>query len=142
MNGIVKMETARAMSMRAVAYAIALGVALLATACGGDTAPTGNASQYPTGIASDIEKQLKYDARVQDFKANGDTLIVTVNDAWMSSPPGMRARALGQWYSLWQPSHGAGSKIVVEHQGNEVETWTAEKGYQPASKEKEESDAG
>jgi hypothetical protein len=40
---------------------------------------------------------------------------------------------------LWQPSHGAGSKIIVEHEGTEVDSWTAEKGYQPVSKEKRES---
>jgi len=91
---------------------------------------------YPAGISEDIEQQLKYDARVDSFEPDGEDLIVNVNDTWLHSPPGMRERALGQWYSLWQPAHGSASKIVVRFDGSEVERWTAEKGYQP-EREKE-----
>ena len=138
MIDIGKTETARPSWWRVRAYAIFLCVALLATACGGDSTATNTGPQYPTGIGSDIEKQLKYDARVVDFNPNGDTLIVNVNESWMSSPPGIRARALGQWFSLWQSSHGASSKILVKHDGKDVDTWTADKGYQPVSAEKKE----
>ena len=48
----------------------------------------------------------------------------------------MRERALGSWYSKWQPAHKASSKIIVKFEGNEVESWTADKGYQPANTEK------
>lgn len=134
MNGTGKIQSGHATWLRASAYVIAFGILLLATACGGDATPTNTSSQYPVGIGSDIEKQLKYDARVVDFNPNGNTLIVNVNDSWISSPPGMRARALGQWYSLWQQAHGTGSKIIVKYEGNDVDFWTAEKGYQPAAK--------
>ena len=140
MTGRSKRKNSSAFSLRALMWVITMSAAMLAVACGGDTTPTNNSSQYPTGIGGDIEKQLKYDARVQDFNPNGNTLIINVNDSWVSSPPGMRARALGQWYTLWQQSHGAGSKIIVKHDGNDVDTWTAEKGYQPV--EKKESDEG
>lgn len=127
--------------LRLLSSVIILGIALLAVACGGGHTATSTSPQYPTGVGNDIEKQLKYDARVQDYQPDGNTLVVNVNDSWMSSPPGMRQRALGQWYSLWQAAHGNSSKIVVKHQGTEVDTWTAEKGYQPAGTEKKTSES-
>ena len=54
----------------------------------------------------------------------------------------MRERALGQWYSLWQGTHSKTSKILVKFDGNEVERWTAEKGYQPASKDDKAASEG
>ena len=113
-----------------------LGVSAGAFGCGSDAPQSGSATKYPTGISEDIEQQLKYDARVEGFEADGEDLIVNVNDSWLQSPPGMRERALGHWYSMWQPAHKQTSKIVVKHDGNEVESWTAEKGYQPANAEK------
>ena len=139
MNRKWKEESGSESRLRLLGSVIIFSIALLALACGGDHTQTNTSPQYPTGIGNDIEKQLKYDARVQDFQPDGNTLIVNVNDSWMSSPPGMRQRALGQWYSLWQAAHGNSSKIVVKHQGTEVDTWTAEKGYQPAGMEKKET---
>ena len=112
---------------------------LFAFGCGSDSTQPDNTPKYPTGISDDIEQQLKYDARVDNFEADGDNLTVNVNDGWMHSPAGMRERTLGQWYSMWQSSHKA-SKIVVKFQGNDVETFTADKGYQPVSAEKKESE--
>ena len=119
-----------------------VGAILLFYGCGGSQTQTGNTAKYPAGISDDIEQQLKYDARVDTFEPDGQTLVINVNDTWLHSPPGMRERALGQWYSLWQPSHGNGSKIVVKHDGEEIESWTADKGYQPATKAKEGASEG
>jgi hypothetical protein len=119
---------------------LVLFAALLACGCGSDSHQTGAAQTYPVGISEDIEQQLKYDARVDTFDPEGEDLIVNVNDTWLHSPPGMRERALGHWYSLWKPSHSSASKIVIKFDGNEVESWSAEKGYQPAAKEKPASE--
>ena len=142
MKGMGKTGFASASWLRLYVSVMAFSVMLLSSACGGDTAPQSSASQYPSGIGNDIYKQLKYDARVEDYEESGNTLVVNVNDSWASSPPGIRARSLGQWYSLWQASHGTGSKIVVKHEGNEIDSWNAEKGYQPASDEKKNSSEG
>lgn len=122
--------------------AIVLGSMLFAYGCGSESHRTGTATKYPAGISEDIEQQLKYDARVDSFEPEGEDLVVNVNDIWLHSPPGMRERALGQWYSLWRPAHSAASKIVVKFDGNEVERWTAEKGYQPAIKENKNAAEG
>ena len=113
-----------------------LGSMLLALGCGSDAHHTISAEKYPAGISEDVEQQLKYDARVDSFSPEGDDLIVNVNDSWMHSPPGIRERALGHWFSLWKPSQNTASKIIVKFDGNEVERWTGEKGYEPASTEK------
>ena len=109
--------------------------ALLTWGCGSDSHQTGTAPTYPTGISEDIEQQLKYDARVDSFNPEGEDLVVNVNDTWLHSPPGIRERALGHWYSLWQPAHSAASKIVIKFDGDEIERWSADKGYQPVTKE-------
>ncbi len=122
--------------------AILLGSMLFAYGCGSDSSQTSTVAKYPAGISEDIEQQLKYDARVDGFEPDGEDLVVNVNVSWMHSPPGMRERALGQWYSLWQPAHSAASKIIVKFEGKEVERWTAEKGYQPATEENKGSAEG
>jgi hypothetical protein len=143
MNGTGKKETAFLARLRVSAWAIALCALISAYGCGGDDSATNTARQYPTGISDDIYKQLKYDARVQDYKEEGGTLVVNVNDSWMQSPPGMRERALGQWYGLWQNAHGKQGdlKIVVQHEGNDLDSWSGEKGYQPAGNKKKSSEA-
>jgi hypothetical protein len=112
--------------------AIVAASLLVASGCGSEEQHSSTTTKYPAGISEDIEQQLKYDARVDSFEPDGNDLIVNVNDSWRHSPPGLRERALGQWYSLWQPAHGAASKILVKYEGNEIERWTAERGYQPA----------
>ncbi|HVG21504.1 MAG TPA: hypothetical protein VNI02_20870 [Blastocatellia bacterium] len=143
MTGIGKKENASLAKLRPLIWACALGAMLFSLACGGDDTPINNASQYPTGISDDIYKQLKYDARVQDYEEQGNTLVVNVNDSWMSSPPGMRERALGQWYILWQNAHGKQDdlKIVVQHEGNALDSWSVDKGYQPAQTKKKGGEA-
>jgi hypothetical protein len=122
--------------------ALALGLVLFTFGCGSDSHKTSTGEKYPAGISEDIEQQLKYDARVDGFEPEGEDLIVNVNDSWLHSPPGIRERALGHWFSLWQPAHSPTSKIVVKFEGTEVERWTAEKGYQPATKEDKDSSEG
>jgi hypothetical protein len=138
MNGLGKKENATVAKLRPLIWAFALGAMLFATACGGDDTHSNNARLYPTGVSDDIYKQLKYDARVQDYEEQGNTLVVNVNESWMSSPPGMRERALGQWYGLWQTAHGNQDdlKIVVQHEGNALDSWSGEKGYQPVEDKK------
>lgn len=128
--------------IRKALSAFTLGALLIGYGCGSDAHQTGTSEKYPAGISEDIEQQLKYDARVDSFQPEGEDLVVNVNDAWLQSPPGIRERALGQWYSLWRPAHSAASSIVVKFDGNEVERWSAEKGYQPATKEAREASAG
>jgi hypothetical protein len=143
MIGTGKNESACIARLRPLIWVLAIACMLFACACGGNDTSTNNARQYPTGISDDIYKQLKYDARVQDYEEKGNTLVVNVNDSWMSSPPGMRERALGQWYGLWQNAHGNQDdlKIEVRHEGNTLDSWSGEKGYQPAGNKKKDSEA-
>jgi len=131
-----------AATKRRAAWMFLLAAVVFAFGCGGDSQQTGSAAKYPTGISEDIVQQLKYDARVDSFDPDGEDLVVNVNDTWLHSPPGIRERALGQWYSLWRPAHSSASKIVVKYEGDEVESWTAEKGYQPVTKEKKKASEG
>jgi outer membrane biogenesis lipoprotein LolB len=124
------------------AAALVLTLALLLLCgCGGGATEPASSTKYPTGISEDIEKQLKYDARVQDFAVadDGKTLEVNVNEAWTTQPQGMQERALGSWYALWHADHKDGS-VVVKSGGEEVASWTGE-GYRPASKEKKSDTA-
>jgi len=114
---------------RRVLWIFALGATLFAYGCGSNSDQTSNTAKYPTGISEDIEQQLKYDARVESFEADGETLIVNVNDQWLNSPPGMQERSVGQWYSMWHSNHNGG--VIVQHDGNKVASWTAESGYKP-----------
>jgi len=118
----------------------ALAAVLLTYGCSSETTPAASATHYPSGVSEDIEKQLKYDARVESFDSDGDTLIVNVNEHWASSPPGMQERAVGSWYTMWQPDHKAG-KVIVKFEGENVASWTADKGFQPEHQTKEKEGA-
>src|SRR5262245_14810570 len=122
---------------RSIWFLAALSLAIASGACGGGPADSTNAAKYPTGISDDIDQQLKYDARVQDSRQDGDKLVITVNEAWVSQPQGMQERALGHWFSVWKAAHGASSRIVVEYGGEEISSYTADKGFQPVMKKKE-----
>jgi hypothetical protein len=125
--GITRIRSSR---LRVVLLAIALGSMLFLNGCGSDVTPTGSsAKEYPAGVSEDVEKQLKYDARVDSFEPDGENLIVDVNDAWVNSPQGMQERAVGQWYSLWHAGHSG--DVIVKHNGNAIASWSA-KGYKPA----------
>jgi hypothetical protein len=112
-------------------------VAMLgAIGCGGEHKLAANAPEYPAGSVSqeEIERQLRYDARVQDFEVSGDKLIVNVNQEWVASPPGLQQRAVGQWFGMWQAAQSKkGVEVVVRHDGKDVATWSGEKGYKQAA---------
>lgn len=115
-------------------------VMLFVFGCGGDSTTATNTSNYPVGISENVEQQLKYDSRVDSFDTGqGDSLIVNVNESWVSSPPGMQERSLGQWYSLWHSDHSGG--VVVLYQGNKIASWTSTDGYKPEPKSKGERPA-
>ncbi|HTG17197.1 MAG TPA: hypothetical protein VK747_18240 [Blastocatellia bacterium] len=128
--GITRVRSPR---LRMVLLAIALGSMFFVHGCGSDATSAGSsAKEYPAGVSEDVEKQLKYDARVESFEPDGEdgeNLVVNVNDSWASSPQGMQERAVGQWYSLWHAQH-SGGKVIVKHNGNPVASWSA-KGYKP-----------
>jgi hypothetical protein len=116
---------------------------LLMAACSSQMETGGPAAQFPEGSVTneDVENLLKFDARVQDFEMDGNKLIVNVNQAWVSSPPGIQERAMGRWYGYWQAAHGGnanklqkGVDVVARFDGKEIAHWTAD-GYKAPSKE-------
>lgn len=122
----------------------------LAAACGGEHMPTTQTTMYPAGSVSDqeLEKTLKFDARVQSHEFDGNKLVVEVNQSWISSPPGLQQRAAGEWYNMWQSARKGenaqvkGLEVLVRYEGDDVAKWTDEKGYQPIEMKKanDESD--
>ena len=127
--GITRVRSSR---LRVVLLGIALGSMWFVNGCGSAATPTdSSAREYPAGVSEDVEKQLKYDARVDSFEPDGEdgeNLVVNVNDSWASSPQGMQERAVGLWYSLWHAQHSG--DVIVKHNGNLVASWSA-KGYKP-----------
>jgi hypothetical protein len=118
--------------VRLAIWMVLMAATLFAFGCGSDSQHSGSAAKYSTGISENVEKQLKYDARVDSYDTSGDTLTVNVNDAWLNSPPGMQERSVGQWYTLWHSSHSGG--VVVQHDGNKVASWTDDGGYKPETR--------
>jgi hypothetical protein len=126
------MDTTTVRKAHALILVIVAAAMLAATGCGGDHRPAGNAPQYEAGSVSqeEIERQLKYDARVQDYEVSGDKLIVNVNQEWMSSPPGLQERAVGQWFGMWQTAQSKKEvEVIVRHDGNDIARWTGQNGY-------------
>ena len=119
---------------RPALWATSLVALLLTFGCASDSHETGSATNYPSGISEDIEQQLKYDARVDSFETSDENLTVNVNDAWLSSPPGMQERSVGQWYSMWHPNHRGG--VIVQHDGNKIASWTSDSGFKPERQSK------
>jgi hypothetical protein len=120
--------------LRPVLWATSLVALLLTFGCASDSHQMGGTTNYPSGISEDIDQQLKYDARVESFDTSGEHLIVNVNDGWLSSPPGMQERSVGQWYSMWHSNHGGG--VIVQHDGNKIAGWTSDGGFKPETKAK------
>ncbi len=115
----------------------ALIALILMTACGGHPEAGGPRAQFPEGSVTneDVEKLLKFDARVQDSRVEGNKLIVNVNQSWTSSPPGIQERAMGRWYGYWQAANGGsadkpqkGFDVVAEFNGKQIAQWTSD-GY-------------
>ena len=105
-----------------------LTVSMFAAACGSDEPAKAAAKPFSEALTSDdVERDLKFDARVADFDTDGDTLTVDVNEHWMSSPAGMQQTALKRWFTRWQAAREAesgkapkGAEIVVRYDGNEI----------------------
>jgi hypothetical protein len=107
-------------------------IMLASIGCGGEHKNMGSAPHYEAGSVSqeEIERQLKHDARVQDFEVSGDKLIVNVNQAWIASPPGLQQRAAGQWFGMWQAAQNKKSvEVLIRHEGNDIARWNGETGY-------------
>lgn len=124
-----------------LAALIAASVSL--SACGGDSKHMEQTYKYPAGsiTSEDIDRQLKYDARVEDYDDSDDKkLVINVHQSWVASPPGMKQRSLNQWYSMWQSAHGdaKGLEVVVQHEGTPVAKWTAAHGYELIEQKKSE----
>jgi hypothetical protein len=131
-------------ALGSLAWMMMIATLLLSAACGGE-APKVTQQQYPS-LNEEIAKQLKYDARVEDYEEEGDKLIVNVNDSWLSSPPGMQERSVGQWFILWRTSLGNAEgtprdsiQVVVRHDGNDLAKWTGKDGYQMLARPKARS---
>jgi len=117
--------------LRCALWSVTLLSMLIACGCSNDAHESGSAVTYPTGISGDIEQQLKYDARVEGFDPGDADLTVNVNDSWLSSPPGMQERSVGQWYSLWHANHSGG--VIIKHGDNKIASWTSA-GFKPEPK--------
>ena len=112
-----------------------IAASVLLYACGGHSKHVEQTHKYPAGsvTSEDLGRQLKYDARVEDYDDSDDKkLIINVHQSWVASPPGMKQRSLNQWYSMWQAAHGdaKGLEVVVQHEGTPVAKWTAAGGYE------------
>jgi hypothetical protein len=123
--------------IRAVLSLLICALILFAFACGGDEAPRRASIDYATSYKN-IDDELKGDSRVESFETDGGTLVVNVNNWWVSSGHGLREQALGKWYKLWSSANNGGSvRVLVKHEGDDVASWTGDKGYQPVAKPKE-----
>ena len=101
----------RALARKRAVYAILVGVVLFAAACGGGAENAKTRTSAGSVTAEDVERDLKFDARVSDFETDGDKLVVNVNEHWMSSPAGMQQTAAKRWLARWQAAKaGDGGK--------------------------------
>ena len=125
----------KAIRLNRMFLAAVIAVSIFLYACGGHSKHVAETHKYPAGsvTSEDLDRQLKYDARVEDYDDSDDKkLIVNVHQSWIASPPGMKERSLNQWYSLWQAVRGEnkGLEVIVQHEGTPVAKWTAAGGYE------------
>jgi hypothetical protein len=134
---------------RSSLWILGIALILLAAGCGGSHSTSTQATVYPAGSKTDedIDRELKFDARVEDYQADGSKLVVNVNSSFASSPPGIQQRAVAHWYGLWQAARTPenskpqkGLEVVVRHDGADFAKWTGEEGYKPVVRAKAESD--
>ncbi len=128
---------------------LAFGLLLSSVGCGVHSMAGSPVAQFPDGAvtSSDVEKLLKYDARVKDFSMNGNKLVVEVNSSWMTSPPGIQERVTGQWYGQWQAANGGTAKspkkdvsVLITNEGADIAQWTTD-GFKPVAKIKAQEEA-
>lgn len=144
MMDTLEMNSTRSKAMMRTAASMVLVAALIiGSGCGSHNMMGSSSAQFPTDSVSngDVEKLLKFDARVEDYQIDGSKLMVDVNSSWMDSPPGIQARALGHWYGMWQVANGGsanqqkkGVSVVVRHDGKDIAEWTPENGYRPTAR--------
>ena len=124
-------------------------ILLMAGCSASDSQSNGHVGLYSPGSKTDedVDKELKFDARVENYSAEGDKLVVNVNASFASAPPGIQQRALGHWYSLWQaartPQNSKPQKdleVVVRFEGNELAKWTRDEGFKPVQRAKAKGD--
>ncbi|HUK90265.1 MAG TPA: hypothetical protein VLZ81_07680 [Blastocatellia bacterium] len=138
---IILRNTPQARRGRA-ATSLALGLILVCCLGGascGTTPETATHSVIPPANISnqDVEKTLKYDSRVQDFDADGNKLVVNVNQQFVQSPTGIQQRALDGWFVQWKAEHAgsdgkapAGTAVEVKFDGNLISRATDDKGIE------------
>jgi hypothetical protein len=157
MNPRLRRSLARLAPIAAPSLWISVITAILLMAgCAAESQSNGHVGLYAPGSKTDedVDRELKFDARVQSYTAEGDKLVVNVNESFASAPPGIQQRALGHWYSLWQaartPQNSKPQKdleVVVRFEGNELAKWTRDEGFKPVQRAKakgedeDESDA-
>ncbi|HKY05465.1 MAG TPA: hypothetical protein VJQ56_11275 [Blastocatellia bacterium] len=144
-----KSDSSRVRATRnTIGFILMIAAIVTAAACGGGSHPNVSTSQFPGGTADaeQLERMLKFDARVNDYELSGDRLVVNVNQDFMTSPPGIKERAAGQWFNMLTSSRGkdrANSlQVVVRHEGEDVARWTADAGYEPLGKMKSMNASG
>lgn len=143
MNTLELNSTRSKFIVRTIASFVLVAALMIISGCGGHSIVGSSSAQFPAGSVSneDVEKLLKFDARVDSFQMDGNKLMVDVNSSWASSPPGIQARSIGHWYGMWQAANGGsadkqqkGVSVVVNHDGKAIAEWTPENGYRPAAK--------
>ena len=137
-----------ASALKCAAFVTLVGALLVAASCGGEDAAS--ATTKPSGVsvsAEDVERDLKFDARVSDFETVGNKLVVHVNEHWMSSPAGMQQTTVKRWLARWQASKAGDNgkppkdaKVEVRYDGDPILIATADGGVEVIAKAK--SDEG
>ena len=130
-------ETFSTLSTRKAALLLIVLISLAALACESHSVAGGPVPIFPEGNVTneEVEKLIRFVARVEKPEIAGDKLFVDVNQSWMSSPPGLRERSMAKWYGMWQAAHGGtpdnhkkGVDVVARFEGKEVAHWTSD-GY-------------
>ena len=135
--------------VRPTVWVLLITAAVFAAACGGESQPEGHAGMYAAGSKTDedVDRELKFDARVQTYEPQGNKLVVEVNESFASSPPGIQQRALSHWYSLWQAARTPANtkpqkslEVVARYDGSDLAKWTGDDGFKLTVAAKPESE--
>ena len=137
----------RGLVRKSAALVMLVGLLFLAAACGsGDSNNAAANASAGSVSAEDVERDLKFDARVDDFNIDGNMLEVNVNEHWMSSPAGMQQTTLKRWLARWQASKtGDGEmppkdiQVVVRYQGEPILTAAGDGKVEVVAKAKSET---
>ena len=129
------------LALRCAVFMILMAVLVLSAACGSEGSKSMPKTSGQNISAEDVERDLKFDARVSDFDTDGDKLMVNVNEHWMSSPAGMQQTAVKRWLARWQASRSDDSgkapkdtQVIVRYEGDDILTATPEGGVKVVAK--------